>query len=38
MSYITDRWTKHPVNRVWFDDVVVATEPIGPIRPSDRGE
>jgi len=31
MSYITDRWTKHPVNRVWFDDVVVATDYIGPI-------
>jgi len=36
MSYVTDRWTKHPVNRVWFDDVVVATEYIGPIRPADR--
>lgn len=36
MSYITDRWTKHPVNRVWFDDVVVATEYIGPIRPSQK--
>jgi len=32
MLYVTDRWTKHPVNRVWFDDVVVATEYIGPIR------
>ena len=32
MSYVTDRWTKHKVNRVWFDDVVVATEYIGPIR------
>jgi len=36
MSYVTDRWTKHPVNRVWFDDVVVATEYIGPIQPADR--
>ncbi|MBM4017825.1 MAG: hypothetical protein FJ288_05765 [Planctomycetes bacterium] len=33
MSYITDRWTKHPVNRVGFDDVVVATDYIGPIAP-----
>ena len=34
MSYITDRWTQHKVNRVWFDDVVVATEYVGPIAPS----
>jgi len=31
MSYITDRWTEHKVNRVSFDDVVVATEYIGPV-------
>ena len=31
MSYITDRWTKHKINRVYFDDVVVATEYVGPI-------
>jgi len=31
MSYVTDRWTKNKVNRVWFDDVVVATEYIGPV-------
>ena len=31
MSYVTDRWTKNPTNRVWFDDVVVATEYIGPL-------
>jgi hypothetical protein len=30
MSYVTDLWTKNKVNRVWFDDVVVATEYIGP--------
>ena len=36
MSYITDRWTENKVNRVWFDDVVVATEYIGPIRKADR--
>jgi len=33
MSYITDRWTQQKVNRVWFDDVVVATEYVGPIAP-----
>jgi len=31
MSYITDRWTGNKINRVSFDDVVVATEYIGPI-------
>ncbi|MBE3070595.1 MAG: hypothetical protein IMZ66_10220 [Planctomycetes bacterium] len=31
MSYITDRWTKNKVNCVSFDDVVVATEYIGPV-------
>jgi hypothetical protein len=31
MSYVTDRWTKNKMNRVGFDDVVVATEYIGPI-------
>ncbi len=34
LCYVTDRWTKHRVNRVWFDDVVVATDYIGPIRPA----
>lgn len=29
-SYVTDRWTKNPVNRVWFDNVVVAKSYIGP--------
>jgi hypothetical protein len=29
-SYITDRWTKHPVNTVSFDNVVIATSYIGP--------
>ncbi|HUU12040.1 MAG TPA: hypothetical protein VM431_16065 [Phycisphaerae bacterium] len=32
MSYITDRWTRNKVNRVWFDDVVVATDYIGPVK------
>ena len=32
MLYVTDRWTKHPVTRVWFDDVVVATEYVGPVK------
>lgn len=31
MSYVTDRWTKQKTNRVFFDDVVVATEYIGPV-------
>ena len=30
MSYITDLWTRNKVNRAGFDDVVVATEYIGP--------
>lgn len=30
-SYITDRWTKNPVNVVWFDNVVIARSYIGPI-------
>ena len=25
-----------PVNRVWFDDVVVATRYVGPIKPVER--
>ncbi|MFN0126804.1 MAG: tetratricopeptide repeat protein [Verrucomicrobiales bacterium] len=29
-SYVTDRWTKQPVNTVWFDNVVVAKSLIGP--------
>jgi phage terminase large subunit-like protein len=32
MSYVTDRWTANKVNRVWFDDVVVATDYIGPVQ------
>lgn len=31
-SYITDRWTKNPVNVVWFDNVVIARRYIGPTR------
>lgn len=30
-SYITDRWTKHPVNVVSFDNVVIARKYIGPV-------
>lgn len=30
-SYITDRWTKNPVNVVCFDDVVIARRYVGPI-------
>ncbi|MBI4601812.1 MAG: hypothetical protein HY721_07610 [Planctomycetes bacterium] len=29
-SYVTDRWTKSPVNVVFFDNVVIAREYIGP--------
>lgn len=29
-SYVTDRWTKNRVNTVYFDNVVVAKEYIGP--------
>lgn len=29
-SYVTDRWTKQAQNVVWFDNVVVAREYIGP--------
>jgi hypothetical protein len=29
-SYITDRWTKQEVNTVFFDNVVIATQYIGP--------
>jgi hypothetical protein len=31
-SYITDRWTKQSVNIVYFDNVVIAREYIGPTR------
>jgi hypothetical protein len=30
-SYVTERWTKNPINRVWFDQVVVASQYIGPV-------
>jgi hypothetical protein len=33
-TYVTDRWTKNPRNIVWFDNVVVAREYIGPERGS----
>lgn len=29
-SYVTDRWTKNPVNIVFFDNVVIARRYIGP--------
>jgi hypothetical protein len=31
-SYVTDRWTKNPINVVDFDDVIIAREYIGPPR------
>jgi hypothetical protein len=30
-SYITDRWTKNPTNIVYFDNLVIAREYIGPV-------
>jgi hypothetical protein len=30
-SYVTDRWTRHAVNIVDFDNVVIAREYIGPV-------
>ena len=32
-SYITDRWTKQRRNIVYFDNVVIARDYIGPVRP-----
>lgn len=29
-SYVTDRWTKNPVNTVYFDNLVIARQYIGP--------
>ena len=29
-SYVTDRWTKNPVNIVYFDNVVIASRYVGP--------
>lgn len=31
-SYVTDRWTQNPTNRVVFDNLVIAREYIGPTR------
>lgn len=30
-SYVTDRWTKNPTNVVYFDNLVIAREYIGPM-------
>jgi len=38
-SYVTDRWTSHEQNVVWFDQVVIAKSYIGPLAspgPNDR--
>jgi hypothetical protein len=32
-SYITETWTKNPVNVVFFDNVVIARSYIGPVAP-----
>jgi hypothetical protein len=38
-SYITDSWTKHPVNIVYFDNTVIARRYVGPAgeSPSSQG-
>ena len=33
-SYVTDRWTKNTTNVIYFDNVVIAREYIGPARRS----
>ncbi len=30
MIYVNDRWTKNPTNIVYFDNLVIAREYIGP--------
>jgi hypothetical protein len=30
-SYVTDRWTKNPTNVVYFDNMVIARQYIGPV-------
>ena len=35
-SYITDRWTKNPMNVVFFDNVVIARSYIGPVAKPNR--
>jgi hypothetical protein len=30
-SYVTDRWTKNPTNIVYFDNVVIARDYVGPV-------
>jgi hypothetical protein len=32
-SYVTDRWTRNPVNVVYFDNLVIASQYIGPENP-----
>jgi hypothetical protein len=35
-TYVTDRWTRNPVNTVWFDNLVIARRYIGPTAPAAR--
>jgi len=37
-TYVTDRWTKNRVNIVYFDNVVIAREYIGPSSAGSSGE
>ncbi len=36
-TYVTDRWTRNPVNIVDFDNVVIARAYIGPVAPTGVG-
>jgi hypothetical protein len=37
-SYVTERWTKNPTNTVYFDNLVIAREYIGPAGADDRAK
>jgi hypothetical protein len=35
-SYVTDRWTRNPTNTVYFDNLVIAREYVGPVEEGPR--
>ena len=37
-SYVTDSWTKNPVNIVYFDNLVISREYVGPASPSQASQ
>jgi hypothetical protein len=37
-SYVTDRWTRNPTNIVYFDNLVIAREYIGPVGEGDSAK